>query len=90
MLCTPNGTHRALALAALKQGKHVIIEKPIARTTVEADEILAQARKGDRQVLVAENHRYRPHILRLEQLVRSGCLGVIKMIPHQCDENPSI
>ena len=80
VICTPNDSHRPLALAALEQGKHVIIEKPIARTTAEADEILAEARKRDRHVLVAENHRYRPHTLRLEPLVRSGCLGVVKMI----------
>ena len=80
VLCTPNGTHRDLALAALEHGKHLIIEKPIACTVAEADEILAKAKSHGRHVLVAENHRYRPNVRAIERLVESGTLGVIKVI----------
>jgi len=80
VLCTPNHTHRELAIAALEYGKHVVIEKPIACTTAEADEILATAKRIGRRVLVAENHRYRPNVMAIERIVRSGDLGVIKLI----------
>lgn len=80
VLCTPNSTHRDLAIAALEHGKHVIIEKPIGCNTIEADEILAKAKLTGRPVLVAENHRYRPNVLQVERVVRSGSLGVIKLI----------
>ncbi|HEY6112430.1 MAG TPA: Gfo/Idh/MocA family oxidoreductase [Chthoniobacterales bacterium] len=80
VLCTPNHTHRDLAIAALDHGKHVVIEKPIACTTAEADEILAAAKRVGRHVLVAENHRYRPNVMALERIVRSGDLGQIKLI----------
>lgn len=80
VLCTPHDTHRDLAVAALEHGKDVIIEKPIACSTAEADEILATATKFGHHVLVAENHRYRPNVVRLERLVNSGELGVIKVI----------
>ena len=93
VLCTPNHTHRELAIAALENEKHVVIEKPIACTTAEADEIIATAKRIGRRVLVAENHRYRPHVMAIERIVRSGELGVIKLIrmnvlrPHQFAEN---
>ncbi|MFN2541822.1 MAG: Gfo/Idh/MocA family protein [Chthoniobacterales bacterium] len=93
VLCTPNNSHRELAIAALEQGKGVIIEKPIACTIAEADEILATAKRTGRHVLVAENHHYRPNVMALEQIVRSGTLGVMKLIRinvlrhHQFKEN---
>ena len=80
VLCTPNHTHRDLAIAALEHGKDVVIEKPIACTTAEADEILAAAKRNNRHVVVAENHRYRPNVMALERIVRSGDLGLIKLI----------
>jgi predicted dehydrogenase len=80
VLCTPNHTHRQLAGAALEQGKHVVIEKPISCTTNEADEILAIAKRTGRHVLVAENHRYRPNVMAIERIVRGGTLGTIKFI----------
>ena len=93
VLCTPNHTHRELAIAALENEKHVVIEKPIACTTAEADEIIATAKRIGRRVLVAENHRYRPHVMAIERIVRSGELDVIKLIRinvlrhHQFAEN---
>ena len=43
-LCTPTPLHHLQAIAALKSGKHVICEKPMARTSVEAEEIVVAAR----------------------------------------------
>jgi predicted dehydrogenase len=80
VFCTPNHTHRDLAIAALEHGKDVVIEKPIACMTAEADEILAAAKRNSRHVVVAENHRYRPNVMALERIVRSGDLGLIKLI----------
>ena len=80
VLCTPNNTHRQLAGAALEHGKHVVIEKPIACTTADADEILATAKRTGRHVLVAENHRYRPNVMAIERNVRGGTLGTVKFI----------
>lgn len=80
IVCTPNDSHHALALTALAHGKHVIIEKPIAMTTAEADDIIAHAKKAQRKVFVAENHRYRPSILFLEKIIQSGQLGTPKFV----------
>ena len=80
VICTPNDSHRDLAVAALEHGKHVIIEKPIACTTADADQILAAAKRVSRSILVAENHRYRPNVLEVDRILRSGDLGTIKLI----------
>ena len=80
VICTPNDNHKALALKTLENKKHLVIEKPIALTTKEADEIIQMAKETKKMVLVAENHRYRPHIRYLEYLIQSGELGVVKMI----------
>lgn len=80
VICTPNDSHRDLAIAALENGKDVVIEKPIACTVAEADEILAKAQKLGRHVLVAENHRYRPHVISIARYLSTGALGVLKMI----------
>lgn len=80
VICTPNDSHHVLTLAALAHRKHVIIEKPIAMTTAESDDIIAQAKKAQRKVFVAENHRYRPSILFLEKVIQSGKLGTPKFV----------
>ncbi len=80
VICTPNDSHVTWALQGLEQHKHLIIEKPFALTSAEADAILKQATDVDRHVLVAENHRFRPHIRYVERVIHSGALGVLKMI----------
>ena len=80
VICTPHDSHAPLALAALGAGKHAVIEKPMACTTADADAILATAESAQRQVLVAENHHYRPHVRRMAEIARSGKLGRIKFI----------
>jgi predicted dehydrogenase len=52
-LCTPSDTHAPLALAALKAGKHVLVEKPIALEARDADAMVKAARKADRLLMVA-------------------------------------
>jgi len=80
IICTPNDQHKEWALKALEHKKDVIIEKPITCTVADADAILEKAKEVQKIVLVAENHRYRPHIRYLERLIQSQELGVLKMI----------
>ena len=64
-----------IALAAVKNGKHVLVEKPGAIHTQELDELEAAAKKSGALVRVGYNHRYHPAALKTLELFRSGALG---------------
>lgn len=58
LLTVPNHLHRALAVEALAHGKHVLVEKPLATTTEDADAMIAAARKAKKLLMVAQCRRY--------------------------------
>lgn len=74
-IVTPDHTHATLALAAMRQGKHVIIEKPFASTLEEADQIIAQARTSGVYAMGVQSMRWIPKIRSVLDLVRSGTIG---------------
>ncbi len=76
-ICTPTHLHAPMALAALGDGKHVLIERPFARRTSEAEAVVAAAARADRVAMVAFNHRFRPDAQMLWQFVRKGELGQV-------------
>ena len=57
-ICTPTGTHGALAIEALRAGRHVIIEKPAEITVAKTDEIIAAQREAGTLVAVISQHRF--------------------------------
>lgn len=57
---TPNDSHRDIAVAFLNAGKHVICEKPIARTLAEADDMIAAAKKSGSKLYVGLSQRFIP------------------------------
>ena len=77
IIATPTNTHLEIALDCLKAGKHILIEKPIARNVSEAKQINAASKKYKKQVMVGMNLRYRPDAMLLKSLVNSGELGDI-------------
>jgi predicted dehydrogenase len=60
VVCSPNGTHAAVALHALDAGLHVLVEKPLCLTLADADRIAARARERDRVVQVGYMKRFEP------------------------------
>ena len=86
---TPPFLHYEQALAALRAGKHVIVEKPLALTVAEADELCALAR--EKGLLLATNlmQRYNPLFGKIRQLVESKALGEVLhgyFENYACDE----
>ena len=75
VVSTPPSTHAQWALRAIDAGKHVIVEKPFAIHTSEADAVLAAAQSANLLVAVYQNRRYDPDHLAVRQLMRSGALG---------------
>ncbi len=77
---TPVRTHCALATAALQAGKHVMVEKPLAASAVEAEEIVAEAERRGRIVMVGHTFIYNPAVTAMKQIIESGELGEIYYI----------
>ncbi len=75
IVSTPNAFLAEISIAALKAGKHVLLEKPMGRTLEEARAIARAAREEKRLVKVGFNHRYHPAIKRARELFASGAIG---------------
>jgi predicted dehydrogenase len=74
-VCTVTDQHAPMALAALKAGKHVLVEKAIALTTVDADTMLAAARQAGKLFMVAHVLPFFPEFRFAADAVRSGKYG---------------
>jgi predicted dehydrogenase len=74
-IAAPAAQHYELAKKAIKAGKDVFVEKPLALRVPEAQELLELARKGKRILMVGHILEYHPAILKLKELVDSGELG---------------
>lgn len=83
-VCTPNGLHAPLAIKALEAKKHVVLEKPMALTKSECEEILHKALQVHRQVFCVMQNRYSPPAQWLKELVESKKLGDIYMVQLNC------
>ena len=78
IICTPHDRHLADARAAFAAGKHVLLEKPVARTLGEADEIIAAAAEAGRALMVAEQFHFMPAFRRVKAVIESGRLGELR------------
>ncbi|HET9328587.1 MAG TPA: Gfo/Idh/MocA family oxidoreductase [Candidatus Eisenbacteria bacterium] len=76
-ICTPNFLHAPMATAALEAGKHVLCERPLARSADEARQMAKAARKSDRVLMCAVQHRFRADAQLLRTFVDKGDLGQI-------------
>ncbi len=76
--CSPNFHHKEVLLEALKHGKHVYMDKPLARSMDEARQMLDAARQHPECVTqMAFQYRFVPALLRAKQLIEAGALGRI-------------
>jgi len=75
VILAPHPLHAALAVEALRAGRHVLVEKPIADEVAEADRMVAEADRAGRLLAVAFQQRARPEVVEAVRLVRAGFLG---------------
>ena len=80
IVATTNDALTPIAVAAVEAGKHVLVEKPAARTVEELDRLLVAARAQNRLVRVGFNHRYHPALLAARATVDAGTLGPLMFI----------
>jgi predicted dehydrogenase len=76
-ICTSTFSHLEAAVAALEAKKHILVEKPLARTYDEAHKIVASAKKNQRKLMVGMNNRFRPDAMILKSMIQGGELGKI-------------
>jgi predicted dehydrogenase len=80
LVATPPDSHLHLTMAALRGGKHVIVEKPPFPRAADAEAVGLEADRRRRQVLVAENYFYKPVAETLRRIIASGALGDIRFL----------
>ncbi|HAL56304.1 MAG TPA: hypothetical protein DCP63_07485 [Bacteroidetes bacterium] len=74
-ICTPNKMHKEAVLAALRNGKHVYCEKPLAFNETEAKEIVEVAEESGLKHQITAEYRFIPAIMKAKELVDAGFVG---------------
>lgn len=77
-ICVPVFLHKKFAVAALELNKHVICEKPLAKDSAEAEDIIAAAKKSQGSLLVGMCIRFWPEYAHARELIKSGKLGKVR------------
>jgi predicted dehydrogenase len=75
IISTPNHLHEPHVLSALQSGVHVLCERPLALTSRGVERLLGAARRAERKVSAALNHRFRSDVQALDRFLRGGELG---------------
>ena len=82
-ICTPGDSHAEIAVAALRAGKHVLCEKPLANTVAEAEamtEAAARAAEDGRIAMTGFNYRRLPAIAQARRMIADGRLGTLRHV----------
>ncbi|NQX65125.1 Gfo/Idh/MocA family oxidoreductase [Paenibacillus alba] len=74
---TPNDAHAEIAIAALEAGKHVMCEKPMAKTAADAKRMVETAKRTGKKLTIGYNNRFRPDSQHLKRVCEEGELGEI-------------
>ena len=80
VLATPVFTHHELASKALRAGKHVFVEKPLAGTLAEAEDLFSVAAECDRTLMCGHTFLYSPPVRRIKEILDAGELGDLHFI----------
>ena len=78
MICTPHYFHPDLAISAMKNGLHCIVEKPAGVYTLQVKEMLEYHKNSDRILGIMFNQRTNPAFIKMREMIKSGKIGTIK------------
>lgn len=82
-VCTPHYLHLENVTLAASAGKHVLVEKPIARNLEEATQIIEVSSRAGVTLMVAENLRFMAAVRRCKEIVDSGAIGRLRLVQLQ-------
>lgn len=74
-ICLPCHLHAEYAVRAMKDGYHVLCEKPMARTLAQADRMIRVSRETNRKLMIAQCLRFAPNLARLKEMVEKKEFG---------------
>jgi len=77
VVATQSKDHQRMAIQALKGGKHVLVEKPSARTAAGIDRMIVAARNADKLLTMHHNYRLNHEFLYVKEIIDSGILGQV-------------
>jgi len=76
-ICTPNGLHADQTIKALRAGKHVVCEKPMALTSNDCQRMIEESLLNQKYLFVVKQNRYNPPVQKLKELMDQNALGKI-------------
>lgn len=79
-IATPAGTHLEVAMAALRAGKHVLVEKPLASDVEQGRALVAEAEARGLSLMCDHTYCYTPAVLRIRELLHGGDLGELQYL----------
>ena len=83
-ICTPNGFHAEHSIKALRAGKHVLCEKPMALRVADCRRMIEEEDRNGRKLFVVKQNRFNPPIAALKKAVDEGRLGRIVNVQLNC------
>lgn len=83
-VCTPTASHFEYAMAALRHGIHVIIDKPMATGATQCEQLVQAAEDNGVKLAVAYYLRFYPKMQKIKQLIDEGALGTITWVNIAC------
>ncbi|GAB3175145.1 Gfo/Idh/MocA family protein [Telluribacter humicola] len=88
-VATPPDTHKEYTLKALRLGKPVYVEKPMALNTAECEEMVRVSKETGTPLFVAYYRRALPYFLKIKELVEQGVIGDVRMVQVTVHKSPS-
>jgi len=76
----PNSEHRPWTIAAAEAGKHILCEKPLALSTVEAEEMVAAAERAGVRLMEAFMYRHHPIVTKVLELLHANAIGELRLV----------
>ena len=83
-VCTPNGLHAEHSITALKAGRHVLCEKPMALTVPDCSAMIHAAERANKRLFIVKQNRFNPPVEAVKKLIDNGGLGKIYSVQLNC------
>ena len=83
-VCTPNGLHAKHSIQALNAGFNVLVEKPMAITVKDCEEMIAAAKANNKLLFAIKQNRYNPPVAAVKDAIDKGILGKIYSLQLSC------